>query len=64
MEKMEKTAEEIRLEAEQNIKNLAIETTKACLLYTSYLETGILSDEITPILTDMYMKEMCIRDSF
>jgi HK97 family phage major capsid protein len=29
MEKMEKTAEEIRLEAEQNIKNLAIETTKA-----------------------------------
>ena len=29
MEKIEKTAEEIRLEAEQNIKNLAIETTKA-----------------------------------
>jgi HK97 family phage major capsid protein len=29
MEKTEKTAEEIRLEAEQNIKNLAIETTKA-----------------------------------
>ena len=29
MEKKEKTAEEIRLEAEQNIKNLAIETTKA-----------------------------------
>ena len=35
MDKTEKTADEIRLEAEQNIKNLATETTKACLLYTS-----------------------------
>ena len=29
MDKKEKTADEIRLEAEQNIKNLATETTKA-----------------------------------
>lgn len=55
MEKMEKTAEEIRLEAEQNIKNLAIETTKAELekrmkditsKYDEQLEKGATKEDL------------------